>query len=116
MRLKLIAVAAATFALGVGGVAQAAVDTTPPSITALSLAPASLDTSTEPAIVTVAATITDDVAMQSGDALVTLKSPSGKQTTGGMLFIADGEHWTGRVKIAAHSETGTWTVAWGYLK
>jgi hypothetical protein len=100
-----------------GGTAHAAgVDTTPPAVTALAVVPASVDTSTTPVVVTVTATLTDDASgVPTGRSLVSLRSPSGKQTTAGTFMSLGGDQFAAQVKIAAHAETGIWKLNYLYL-
>jgi hypothetical protein len=111
--------AIAVLALGMvfGGTAHAAaVDTTPPAVTALAVVPTSVDTSTAPAVVTVRATIADDASgVPTGRSVVRLRSPSGKQTTAGSFVSLGGDQFAAQVKIAAHAETGIWRLYSLYL-
>src|SRR4051812_13676003 len=88
--------------------AAAATDSTPPTVTALAVSPTAVDTSTAPAVVVVTATLTDDsTGVPTFRSVVTLRSPSGKQTTAGTFIALGGNAFSASVKIAAHSETGT---------
>src|SRR5207248_746237 len=92
--------------LGPAG-AAAATDTTAPTVTALAASPTAVDTSTAPAVVTVTATLIDDSSgVPTFRSLVSLRSPSGKQTTAGTFVALGGNAFSASVKIAAHSETG----------
>src|SRR3954468_2435435 len=110
------AAALACAALLLPAAVAAAPASPPPTVIALAVSPTAVDTSTSPAVVTVTATLTDDSSgVPTLRSVVTLRSPSGKQTTAGTFIALGGNVFSASVKIAAHSETGTWTVDHLYL-
>jgi serine protease len=109
-----------------GGVAApeapVAVDAAPPQLQSFSITPRTVDTSTEPAAVTVEARITDDmsgvagVGYTNGTPGVTFKSPSGQMAWASFGpdsrisgNLQDGVYRT-TVTVPRYSAFGTWTV------
>lgn len=96
-------------------------DESAPELTALSLSPATVDTTSGSAAVTVTFTATDDLsgAIETG---VKLRSPSGAQSTSCRYYRAwetqpDPLTLTGScvLDIPQDSEPGVWTVEWFYM-
>jgi hypothetical protein len=103
----------------VGGVGDAA----PPALTAFGIDPVAVDTNAGTAQVTVAATVTDDLAgvadgsadacggsFQAARSQVTFRSPTANQFRGGVLRHRDGDVYEATFDVPRFSETGTWTI------
>lgn len=86
----------------------AASDTTPPTVTSLSVSPNALDVTESGAAVTVTATFADDLSGFS-TAQITYSSPSGKQSDYG-YFSTSGvdETFATSVSFQRYAESGTW--------
>jgi len=86
-------------------------DTTPPRVTALSFAPASLDTTTGPATLTVNFSVTDDLS-GARQATAVLLSPSRQQQINGTVAFGPANSYSGSLNITLprFSESGTWTL------
>src|SRR5436305_908929 len=104
----------ATIALHAGS-ANAATDTAPPVLQALTVDPATVDVTNDSGTVTVTATISDDlsgVAAQGTGAgfLSSLfyDSTSGNQHAYGTLVHAGGDQYLAEVTIPQNAESGTW--------
>jgi hypothetical protein len=100
-------------------------DVTPPSFTGLTISPASLDVSSGPGTVMVAATITDNLvgvaAYEAGGqgftcsswvniTHVSFRSPSRNQSSVGSATRASDDTYQFAVPIPQHAEHGTWNV------
>ncbi len=109
-------------ALGLAGTVEVASesDTAPPVLTALSVSPGAVDVSSGSQVVTVTATITDDLAGVAAASCaspasgsisdVMLRSPSGNQTVGRGFACASGDTYVADVTINQNAEAGVWTV------
>jgi hypothetical protein len=88
-------------------------DTTPPVLTGFTFSPTAVNTTTNPATVSVTAQITDDLSGVR-EAYLGFNSPSGSQNVTVFLSLSSGTDlngtWTGIGTFPVGSETGTWVV------
>jgi len=90
--------------------ANAQDDTTPPKLQALSLSTNMIDTSGGPQVVTVTATITDDLSgVQSAG--IDSAAPSGSADVFASLILASGDTYVGDLTFPQFSPQGIWTIA-----
>jgi hypothetical protein len=97
-----------------------AADTTPPVLSTLTLAPSAVDVSGGAKVVTVVATITDDLvgvaagtqcpSFSSSPVQIRFRSPSGGQFQIGMAVQSGEAVYSFQVTVPQHSEPGTWTI------
>ena len=95
-------------------------DTTPPVLSALTLSPSAVDVSSGAKIVTVIATITDDLVgvaagtqcpgYNSSPVQIRFRSPSGNQIQTGMAVPSGEAVYSFQVPVPRYSESGTWTI------
>jgi hypothetical protein len=98
-------------------------DAEPPRLAAMSIAPPSVDTSAGEAVVTVSATLTDNLAGVAGSnsgtacgqfsgprSQITFRSPAGVNFQGALFDPAGGDSWTGTIRMPRFSAAGTWTL------
>ena len=100
-------------------------DTTPPALSALTLSPEAVDVSSSAKVVTVIATITDDLVgvaagtqcpgYNSSPVQIRFRSPSGNQIQTGMAVPSGGAVYSFQVTVPPSSEPGTWTIEFLYL-
>ena len=91
-------------------------DTTPPTLTAFSLSPASINTTSAAASTTTNFTVTDDLA-GANNLMLVLTSPSGNATRSASATLTPALSVTGSASISfpQFSEAGTWTVSSVYI-
>jgi parallel beta-helix repeat protein len=106
-----------------GAIRSAALDdTTPPVLSALSLTPTGVDVSGGASVITVTATITDDLVgvaagnqcaaygFSSSPVQIRFRSPSGGQFTDGIAVPVGADVYSFPVTVAQHAEQGPWTL------
>ena len=84
-------------------------DSTPPQLTALSVTPDAVDTTSAPATVTITATITDDLSGFSYG-YMSLASPGGLYLSASAFTAIGGDRYTATVVIPRYAQPGTWHV------
>jgi hypothetical protein len=91
--------------------ANAQDDTTPPKLQALSISSNVIDTSSGPQVVTVTATVTDDLSGVQSVGLGFV-APSGSADVLANLILATGDTYVGDATFPQFSPQGIWTIGW----
>jgi hypothetical protein len=107
VRATLLALPIALGLLLPGQAAAVLEDTTPPTITALSVSPTTVNVVAGSQTVTATATITDDLSGVSS-ASISFASPSANQTVFGSFFHTTGDSYQATVTIPQHAAEGAW--------